>query len=521
MAFTSKSDLSKGANTEFCSEALGQICLAWAIKGNRSLTIGDLVNAPLSQQTKVGGKWDNFSDNGGLNMNTIRAVSGLCVWADGNSTWTPARRSLFADYISRPLTPARQQSSNNPNWVEAQFRYMLFVRSHYGLIRGFKIINDKVLQRMTRVDGVNPYSALMSTGVNATMMDKWNPADIWCVNREGVAAMRRLNQKLSRRSRPSIEVVNQFMANQYNKKNIIPLSLKKPRGMVNPHLDVVNSGEFIQTIALGKSAGGLNDTIEFNSDLSRGHPNQDMKINFTIQTLQLPEGKRGLKEAARARRGQVISGGTVVQGSQKHIRLKYHVNNKKLELEFTQTGGDSYAAAKMGNIGAENFQRIINGTSRAGVSKLNAIQRQQKYQDIDINTSPWFNGGQLQIGSLSSANRERNNNRVRPHVEVLEEYLDEIWKEINGSNMTQQDKQRYRSELPMYTWSKARAGEVGLAVGGINNRAAQRRVVQNLYELAASIADVVGLSARDMGSDFMNISSMKTAFRSSTYVKVY
>ena len=514
---TPKAELSKGATTEFCSEALGQICLAWAISQTGPLTVDMLVNAPLSRQTRESGKWDNFSDNGGLNMRTIGRISQLCIFAERASTWNRWGQ-IFADFISRPLNPKLQQSNNNPNWVAAQFRYMSFIKNRYNLNRSYKIVNDKVMQRGGRIGGANPYTALMNTGVSGTMRDKWNPADIWCINREGIASMRRLNQQLSsRREKPSIEIVNQFMANQYNNRNIIPLSLKKPRGVVDPHLDVINSGEFVQTIALGKSSGGPNDVIEFDSNPTRGQANQDMKINFTIQTVELPAGMRGLKEAARVRRGHVIPGSRVVPDSRKHIRIKYHVNNKKLELEYTQTGGDSYAAAKMGNIGSANFQRIIEGTSRSGISKLTSIQ--SKYSDIDIKTTPWFNANQLDIGSLSSANRVRNENRVEPHRMRMQEYLDEIWKEINGSNMTQLDKERFQTSMSL--WNKSRAGEVGLAVGGINNIMARRRVVQNLYELAASIADVVGLSSRDMGSEFMNISSMKTAFRSSAYVKVY
>jgi hypothetical protein len=518
--FSSSRDLGKGATTEFCSEALGQICLAWAILGKGNLTVGDLVNAPLSTQTKVRSKWDNFSDNGGLNMTAIRSVSGLCVWAHRGGTWTPARRSLFADYISRPLTPARQEGPNNPNWVAAQYRYMSEIVRRYGLNRSCKIINDKVLQTMVRIDGVNPYTAVMQTGISATSRDKWNPADIWCVNREGVAAMRRLNQQISRRDgKTSVEACNQFIANQFNERNIIPLSLKKPRGVVAPHLDEMNTGEYIQSIALGRDAGGRNDLIEFNSNVGKeGQANQDMKINFTIETIQLPEGRRGLKEAARARRGERVAGARPVPGSQRHVRIKYHVNNKKLELEYTQTGESTvHTAAKMGNIGGDNFRRIIEGTSRSGISRLNQIQN--NYSDIDIQTNPWFNANQLEIGSLSSANRRRNEERVEPHRVRMMEYLDDIWNEINGSNMTQLDRSRFLTTMSI--WSKSRAGEVGVAVGGANRDAVKKRIVQNLYELASSIADVVGLSKKDMGSDWMGISTMRTNFNSSAYVKVF
>ena len=515
---TPNSELSKGATTEFCSEALGQICLAWAIQGRGNLTVGDLVNGPLSRQSKVGSKWDNFSDNGGLNMNAIRSVSGLCVWADRGSTWSRWSQ-IFADYISRPLTPSRQESTNNPNWVAAQYKYMSAIVRKYHLNRTYKIINDKVLQRMVRVDGVNPYTAVMATGISATSRDKWNPADIWCVNKEGVKAMRRLNQKISLRgNKPSVEACNQFIANQFHERNIIPLSLKKPRGVVSPHLDEMNTGEYIQSIALGRDAGGRNELIEFDSNPTRGQANQDMKINFTIQTVQLPKGRRGLKEAARARRGENIPGARPVAGSQRHVRIKYHVNNKKLELEYTQTGESTvHAAAKMGNIGGDNFKRIIEGTSRSGISRLNQIQR--GYSDIDINTNPWFNGNQLDIGSLSSANRRRNEEKVEPHRLRMMEYLDDIWKEINGSHMTDQDRRRFLSTMSI--WNKSRAGEVGIAVGGATSAAIRKRIVQNLYELAASIADVVGLTKQDMGSDWMGISNRKTNFNSSAYVKVF
>ena len=82
---------------------------------------------------------------------------------------------------------------------------------------------------------------------------------------------------------------------------------------------------------------------------------QGTEINFTIETVKLD----GKQKASTARRNPDRIRGTVVAGSQKHIRLKYHVDNKKLELEYTQTRlGESYAAAKMGNIGAVSYTHL-------------------------------------------------------------------------------------------------------------------------------------------------------------------
>ena len=177
------------------------------------------------------------------------------------------------------------------------------------------------------------------------------------------------------RNKVSVEYCNQFLANQFSEGNIIPISLKKPQA--SPHIEVVNSNEYITRIALGETN---NPTIEYT------YGNKDVKINFTIETIELAKGQK----ASTARRNPDAARGKVVPGSQKHIRLKYHVDNKKLELEYTQSGQPSRAAAKMGNIGATNFQNIINQTARSGVNKLNQIQR--GYEDIDIKTTPWFNG---------------------------------------------------------------------------------------------------------------------------------
>ena len=70
----------------------------------------------------------------------------------------------------------------------------------------------------------------------------------------------------------------------------------------------------------------------------------------------------------------------------------------------------------MGNIGAANFQRIINQTATSGVNKLNQIQ--SKYSDIDISNTPWFNGRQL---GVTKARNETK--KIEPHMERIAEYV--------------------------------------------------------------------------------------------------
>ncbi len=494
--------------TETASEVLAQLCLAYSIVHNKPMTIGDLV-VDVPTQTKRGSKWNQYSDHGGLkNINRIKT---LCMFPR-EANWGPTFSRDFADFVARPLNKDAKLTATNTWWVDAQGKNMHYVKNKYGINQQHVIVNDKLYgAKQSQMNNV--YKAYRQTGHGAGI-DKWNPADIWVINRAGFTSIINLNKVFQKRERASLAVVNQLIAHQFVERNIIPISLKKPKNFP-PHCDEINTGEFVQVISLGDTNLPV---IEY-TDKTKGKTNQDVKINFTIKTVKLPKGKSGLKEAARAKRGTAIQG-EVQQGSQKNIRLKYHVHDKKMELEYTQTGGSSYAAAKMGNIGRGNFERVINQTSRSGVSKLNQIQKE--FDDIDVKQSPWFNAQQLGIVSNKTSDKPGNNRILEPHMTRLSEYVDAIWKEINGKNMTSLEKRAFTEGTQW--WSKARAGEIGVAIGSIGSQPQKQRVIQNLYELAAAISDTVGLTSNELGSDPLGISlgsRMKTQFSSSAYVKVY
>ena len=50
---------------------------------------------------------------------------------------------------------------------------------------------------------------------------------------------------------------------------------------------------------------------------------------------------------------------------------------------------------------------------------------------------------------------------------------------------------------PSAIWSKARAGELGVAISAIPNDRVRQRVIQNLYQTAASISYVTGLTKEE------------------------
>ena len=263
-------------------------------------------------------------------------------------------------------------------FVVAQGKNMNKLRKDLKITKQHKIYNDKLYGSKPNRD--NPYTAFFKSK-QQTKPDKWNPADMWVMTPKGLANLKDMNSKVMSRSKNSLEFANQFFADQFTHRDIIPVSLKKPQS--SPHIEIVNSNEFATRLLLDKTN---NPTVEYTLG------NKDVKVNFTVETVKLNPGQK----ASTARRNPQNIKGKVVRGSQKHIRLKYHVDNKKVELEYTQSGSyPTLAQAKMGNLGAANFQNIINKTSKQGVSVLNKIQK--NYSDIDIKTNPFFNGKQLGV----------------------------------------------------------------------------------------------------------------------------
>ena len=106
-------------------------------------------------------------------------------------------------------------------------------------------------------------------------------------------------------------------------------------------------------------------------------------------------------------------------------------------------------------------------------------------------------------------------------MDRIAEYVGEMWKEINGTVFDPSERSM-RDESAI--WSKARAGELGVSISAIPNDRVKQRVIQNLYEAAASISYVTGLNKEEMALEKgvgMEPSARKTNFNASVYVKVF
>ena len=124
----------------------------------------------------------------------------------------------------------------------------------------------------------------------------------------------------------------------------------------------MNTDEYYHRIVVGKTRDPI---IEYTDG------NKDCKINFTIQTVELPKGWT----ADRADRTPFNIPSTAKVMSEQNVRLKYKTSGNQLELEMTSTSGGSLSAAQGGKMGTENFKKIVSQTHRGGIQKVNRIQK--------------------------------------------------------------------------------------------------------------------------------------------------
>ncbi len=519
-----KQDAPRGVLTEAYTEVLAQICLAWSVKYGTPLTWEKILNYNTDGNPTLIYPRSSTRTRGRVSpkMDWHKPISDLMVIPTARSLGARGQSQFAIDLLNFAMDPA----ATGLTWLEAQANNLHKIRRIFGITANHKSYNDKLYGGTGRPE--DPYRAYINTrtGVNN---DKWNPADIWVMTDEGRKQMAKFNR---RRPAADLTALNDFLAQQFESRDIIPISLKKPQSTF--HYDVVNTNHYVQRIVLGS---GNNPTIEFTDG------NRDMKINFTVQTVKLP---KGLKTADARRNPTLIPSNAPVK-NEKHIRLKYTVDGNQLELEYSQTGGGSYAKAQMGKIGAGNVKEIINNTTRLGVQRLQTIQMRyvnSKFTDdytsqeksFGIKASEWYNLKQLGGGkprrndNISNDNRELHN--------LFSSYLTEIWEAINRAGNANGPAPDFAGRFGTSDgdgltnskayWSKARAGEVGLAIGGISQERFRKRTVQNLYEAAASIAFGSGLNQQEkqeaiaLGdtSRWMK-STNRVSFEAGPYVKVY
>jgi hypothetical protein len=467
-----------GVNTELYSEILAQYCLAYRLVHGRDLTPSEFVDP----------------NTGGLNMSTYSSIKQKVILPGSASL---SRRSVSSGLVSFAIGSL---GVGNFTWLDngnAQARVLM---QNLNIPNNAKIYNDKIFSYGSRIAPLNynPYKifALANSGVKP---DKWNPADMWIFTPAGLQEMIHFNQKMQSHNVRNVNVINNFLHKKYDEGKIIPVSLKKLNPS-SPHFVVMNSKYFVEQIDLTNQRNP--PVIEFTTG------NQDVKINFTLRTIRLNQalGRNMRQEQIQNLRGEVVP------GSQKEVMIKYNVNKKQLEVFYQQTGGTKYAEARMGSIGGQSFTNIISQTSNQGITELNKIKR--NYRDTDLNLTE---DSSFFISQRVDFNRENLPNALG--------YLNDLWESINNENLPASWTQQFGSN-PSAVQLKTISGEIGVSINSISNAKIKTRVIQNLYNAAASIGIMSGLNKEER--ELMTASGsmgpqkrLSSQFMGGIHVKVY
>ena len=501
--------------TEVGSEIIAQVALAWSIKHNKALTVPDCIEVqrddkgkPLRTNKKGQPSTDKFALYTAIldvNGKPKPIMGGGSPFSDSKiltqNTARLSNRAFVRDVMAFGLK--FPSGATGMTWIDGEGINMLALKRRWQIPKNVKIYNDKRFPE-AGTQPTNPYAAFNRLKQRSSWnhkSDKWNPADIWVMTDAGIQGLRRLN-----RVDRSLAMINTWFIMQYKKKNIFPISLKAPRKS-GPGFDVVNTNEYVQRLVLG---GTRNPTVQVMNQ------NQDMRINFSVETVELPKGVT----AEQARRNPSTIRGATVKGSMKNMMLKYHVNNNLLELEPGQEGVSRYAAAKMGKIGYQSTVKSIDATNRSGVQKLRNIQSHHLKEDPDFrnrNSYSWFM-------ATSSPTKKSVDPDSLPQ---LTDYVRDIWEALvtSGEGGERPDVPNAKISDAQSMWSKARALELALAIGGITSEPVKKRVIENLYNVAASIQAATGLTAQEQSlaaATGDNTSGGRNIeFTSAPYIKVY
>ena len=459
-----------GRDTEVYSEILVQFCLAYR-----------LIYGERATHDKVG-EGDNFKND------VMSAVK--------KRVFTSGKFSLSNNQTRKNLRQfSRQISDGTDTWLDSSSASAEVLVSKLKIPSDAKIFNDKIFGNGGSGD---PYSVYLkaNTGLQP---DKWNPADIWVMTPAGIKSLVHFNRMAANRQKASVALINNFLIKQFDTKDIIPISLKKTKA--NPssvHYTVMNSNQYIERISFG---GTNNPTIE----LTGG--NRDMKINFTLETVELNKGMT----ARNAQANLFGNIGKPVSGSEKNIRIKYNVNKKQLELEYTQSGQPSLALAKMGSLGSKSFTSIISETSNQGIQELNKIKRKSEYKELNLKTDNYF------ISQTVKFDDEQYN--------LMSMYMNDIWNQVTGDNMPNMRSDKSIGDNVTLLKDKLMSSELSLSISGIKNENVRRRVVQNLYNACASIGFGSGLNREEkelmQQSGIGQSNKFRTQFTGGLHVKVY
>ena len=344
---------------------------------------------------------------------------------------------------------------------------------------------------------INPYDIYKKASSRLSMKpnnDKWNPGDIWFMNREGENILSGYNREFSsqRDAMESLNDLNEYngkLITEFNNGNIIAMSLKKI-GDVNSGYNVqyklVNSKNYFdEEVEL--------DTTKANNGIELKSSNQDISFFLKIRKVE-----RDPKTERITRRYPWYNAGDTF------LKLKTKAGGYRLELNIKGT------EARHGSIGTKGYQAVIYNTDRRGI--VNLRRAQSEYPDLTF--------GRNQTDEFLSF--DITSRQTPALMTLVNSYMGEIYNYVNGSQhvFEQQDN-------PDWMQSKVIASELGYVVKSTGRKETINSIVENLYRIAASSGMVYGTTSevreilRENDPQLSGIGERQIVMNSSIHAKVY
>ena len=287
--------------------------------------------------------------------------------------------------------------------------------------------------------------------------DKWNPADVWMLNGAAITALKKCSSLADRKaSAPGpykvavLNDLNTCVQDQWELKNLYPISLKLPGGSV--HVTLEND----------KSPGGLAKVVRYEK-FKLANSNQDIQIFFAIDYVNIHTRKMVEKDAFKLK-----------------LKTKTRSGGFRFEIEGQSGGG-----ARYGTVGMGSQEYIVSNTAPGGVAKLNKFRN--KYQSLidekildTSNASEWINVDEM--SKRFKENKKKFQTNIQPYFEDLFKLLGE------GSTPTKKDAEFYLN--------KTHAAEIGYLMNSITSNLVKSEVVQNIYDIANSQRFAVGVDLK-------------------------
>ena len=344
---------------------------------------------------------------------------------------------------------------------------------------------------------INPYDIYNKASSKLRMTpnnDKWNPGDIWFMNKDGENKLSEYSRDFSSQkdamdSLNDLNDLNGMLIHQYNLHNIIGMSLKKigdGDNGYNVQFKLVNSKNYFdEEVEL--------DTSKANNGIELKSSNQDISFFLKIRKVE-----RDPKTENITKRYPWYNANNT------YLKLKTKAGGYRLELNIKGT------EARHGSIGTKGYQSIIWETDRTGVEKLKKVQSEYSNLTFGRNSTDQF---------LSFDITSRQTPAL---MDLVNSYMGDVYNYVNDDSHVFEMQSK-----PDWMQSKVIASELGYVVKSTGRKETINSIVENLYRIAASSGMVYGTTSeikkilKENDPKLSGVGEREIVMNSSIHAKVY